>query len=232
MTGCGAAEGAWTRAAGAGPGWAIGCRVDAGTLRDIRKDYALPNPSWTKDLRLLFDQFMKKCEDGSWKRMPSHRQNPTRAIQEFQTLFVDSKFKKEEQMSKAQQFTRSFEEGLGFEYAMFYNKVEKRTVSLFQGGLHLQGVPGFVHGGAIATIIDVTTGTCAISEGVAMTANLNITYKKPIPLLSVVVVNSQLQKIEGRKLFVSCTIQSIDEKTLYTEATALFIKLDPEKPLT
>jgi thioesterase superfamily protein 4 len=45
-------------------------------------------------------------------------------------------------MSKAQQFTRSFEEGLGFEYAMFYNKVEKRTVSLFQGGLHLQGVPG------------------------------------------------------------------------------------------
>nr|BAE24206.1 unnamed protein product [Mus musculus] len=54
----------------------------------IRKDYALPNPSWTKDLRLLFDQFMKKCEDGSWKRMPSHRQNPTRAIQEFQTLFV------------------------------------------------------------------------------------------------------------------------------------------------
>ncbi|XP_029331398.1 acyl-coenzyme A thioesterase THEM4 [Mus caroli] len=153
----------------------------------IPKDYALPNPSWTKDLRLLFDQFMKKCEDGSWKRMPSHRQNPTRAIQEFQTLFVES------------------------------------------GSIPLRR---FVHGGAIATIIDVTTGTCAFSEGIAMTANLNINYKKPIPLLSVVVVNSQLQKIEGRKLFVSCTIQSIDEKTLHTEATALFIKLDPEKPLT
>ncbi|XP_028645611.1 acyl-coenzyme A thioesterase THEM4 isoform X1 [Grammomys surdaster] len=198
----------------------------------IHKDYALPNPSWTKDLRLLFDQFMKKCEDGSWKRLPSYRQNPTQALQEFQTRFVDSKFKKEEQMSKAQQFSRSLEEGLGFEYVMFYNNVEKRMVCLFQGGLHLQGVPGFVHGGAIATIIDITTGMCAIAEGVAMTANLNIDYKKPIPLLSVVVVNSQLQKIEGRKLFISCTIQSIDEKTLYTEATALFIKLDPDKPLT
>ncbi|XP_034356172.1 acyl-coenzyme A thioesterase THEM4 [Arvicanthis niloticus] len=198
----------------------------------IRKDYALPNPSWTKDLRLLFDQFMKKCEDGSWKRLPSYRQTPTQTLQEFQTRFVDSKFKKEEQMSKAQQFSRSLEEGQGFEYVMFYNNVEKRMVCLFQGGLHLQGAPGFVHGGAIATIIDITTGMCAIAEGVAMTANLNINYKKPIPLLSVVVVNSQLQKIEGRKLFISCTIQSIDEKTLYTEATALFIKLDPDKPLT
>lgn len=65
-----------------------------------------------------------------------------------------------------------------------------------------------------------------------MTANLNIDYKKPIPLCSVVVVNSQLHKIEGRKLFVSCTIQSIDEKTLYTEAKALFVKLDPDKRLT
>lgn len=198
----------------------------------VRKDYALPNPSWTKDLRLLFDQFMKKCEDGSWKRLPSYRQNPTQALHEFQTRFVDSKFKKEEQISKAQQFTRSFEEGLGFEYVMFYNNVEKRMVCLFQGGLHLQGVPGFVHGGAIATVIDITTGMCAFAEGVAMTANLNIDYKKPIPLLSVVVANSQLQKIEGRKLFISCAIQSIDEKTLYTEASALFIKLDPDKPLT
>lgn len=198
----------------------------------VRKDYALPNPSWTKDLRLLFDQFMKKCEDGSWKRLPSYRQNPLQALQEFQTRFVDSKFKKEEQMSKAQQFTRSLEEGLGFEYVMFYNKAEKRIVCLFQGGLHLQGVPGFVHGGAIATIIDITAGMCAFSEGIVMTANLNIDYKKPIPLLSVVVVNSQLQKIEGRKLFVSCTVESIDEKTLHTQATALFIKLDPDKPLT
>ncbi|CAO2599072.1 Acyl-coenzyme A thioesterase THEM4 [Lemmus lemmus] len=187
----------------------------------IPKDYGLPNASWSKDLRLLFDQFMKKCEDGSWKRLPSYRQNPTQILKDFQTRFVE-----------AQQFSRSLEEGLGFEYVMFYNKVEKRAVCLFQGGLHLQGMPGFVHGGAIATIIDITTAMCAIAEGVAMTANLNIDYKKPIPLCSVVVVTSQLSKTEGRKLFVSCTVQSVDEKTLYTQATALFIKLDPDKRLT
>lgn len=33
------------------------------------------------------------------------------------------------------------------------------------------------------------------------------------------VVNCQISNTEGRKLFVSCSIQSVDEKTLYTEAT-------------
>lgn len=102
---------------------------------------------------------------------------PAQALQEFQTRFVDSKFKKEEQMSKAQQFTRSFEEGLGCEYVMFYNNVEKRMVCLFQGVLHLQGVHGCVHGGAIPTIIDITTGMCAIAEGVGLSASLNMDYK-------------------------------------------------------
>uniref|UniRef100_A0A250Y9Z9 Acyl-coenzyme A thioesterase THEM4 n=1 Tax=Castor canadensis TaxID=51338 RepID=A0A250Y9Z9_CASCN len=136
-------------------------------------------------------------------------------------------------MSQAQNFTRSFEDGLGFEYVMFCNDIEKMVVCFFQGGPHLQGVPGFIHGGAIATIIDATVGMCANrAGGAAMTANLNINFKRPIPLCSVVVLKSQLDKVEGRKLFVSCNVRSIDEKTLHSEATSLFIKLDPNKRLT
>lgn len=44
-------------------------------------------------------------------------------------------------------------------------------------------------------------------------------FCRPIPLCSVVVVTSQLSKTEGRKLFISCTVQSVDEKTLHTQAT-------------
>ncbi|XP_020035423.1 acyl-coenzyme A thioesterase THEM4 [Castor canadensis] len=199
----------------------------------IHKDFAVPNPSWSKDLRLLFDQFMKKCEDGSWERLPSHRQTPLQKFEDFKTHFLDSKHMKEEQMSQAQNFTRSFEDGLGFEYVMFCNDIEKMVVCFFQGGPHLQGVPGFIHGGAIATIIDATVGMCANrAGGAAMTANLNINFKRPIPLCSVVVLKSQLDKVEGRKLFVSCSVRSIDEKTLHSEATSLFIKLDPNKRLT
>uniref|UniRef100_A0A5F9DIF7 Uncharacterized protein n=1 Tax=Oryctolagus cuniculus TaxID=9986 RepID=A0A5F9DIF7_RABIT len=78
---------------------------------------------------LLYDQFMKKCEDGSWKRLPSYKY----------TKFV------EEQTPKAQIFTRSLEEGLGFEYVMFHNEAEKRVVCVFQGGPHLQGNYGLIY---------------------------------------------------------------------------------------
>ncbi|XP_010587728.1 acyl-coenzyme A thioesterase THEM4 isoform X2 [Loxodonta africana] len=160
------------------------------------KDQALPKPSWSKDLRLLFDKFMKKCEDGSWKRLPSYKTSyTTSTIQDIRAFFSGSIPLKEELMSQARLFTRSFEDGLGFEYVMFYNDDEKRVVCICQGGLYLQGPPG------------------------------------PVPLCSVVVINSQLDKVEGRKFFVSCNVRSVDEQTLHTEGTGLFIKLEPGKSL-
>lgn len=39
----------------------------------IHEDHSLPNLSWSKDLRLLSDQFMKKCEEGSWTCRPLYR---------------------------------------------------------------------------------------------------------------------------------------------------------------
>ncbi|XP_012870466.1 PREDICTED: acyl-coenzyme A thioesterase THEM4 [Dipodomys ordii] len=143
------------------------------------KDHAVPNPSWSKDLRFLFDQFMKKCEDGSWKRLSSYRKLPPEHLKDFQTQFIDPSYSKEEYMLKSQLFTRSFEDGMGFEYVVFCNDVEKKTVCLFQGGPFLQGVPGFLHGGATASIIDVALGKCAArAGGIVMTANLNINYKR------------------------------------------------------
>ena len=44
-------------------------------------------------------------------------------------------------------------------------------------------------------------------------------FCRPVTLCSVVVINSQLDKLEGRKLFLSCNVRSVDEKTLYSEAT-------------
>ncbi|XP_019484499.1 PREDICTED: acyl-coenzyme A thioesterase THEM4 [Hipposideros armiger] len=54
----------------------------------IPKDRSLPNPSWNKELRLLFEQFMKKCEDGSWTHMPSYSSLNTQ-IRDFKTLMHD-----------------------------------------------------------------------------------------------------------------------------------------------
>lgn len=188
-------------------------------------------------MRLLFDQFVKKCEDGSWKLLPVYNYNAIENVHDFIAFIhgcfpTTAKTIDKEQLSQAEIFTENFKDGLGFEYVMFYNDVEKRIVCLFQGGPHLQGIPGFLHGGAVATMIDATVGMSAMkAEGLVMTANLNINFKSPVPLCSVVVINSQVDKIEGRKLFISCDVRSVDENTLYSEATSLFIKLDPEKKL-
>uniref|UniRef100_A0A2K6GUA3 Thioesterase superfamily member 4 n=1 Tax=Propithecus coquereli TaxID=379532 RepID=A0A2K6GUA3_PROCO len=52
----------------------------------VYKDFSIPNPSWNKDIRLLFDQFMKKCEDGSWKCLPSCKYRSSQRIQDFKTF--------------------------------------------------------------------------------------------------------------------------------------------------
>ncbi|XP_055260000.1 acyl-coenzyme A thioesterase THEM4 isoform X3 [Moschus berezovskii] len=155
------------------------------TEKVIHKDWSLPNPSWSKDFKLLFDQFMKKCEDGSWERLPSYKHRSTQKSEDFKTYFLEPKLVKEERVSQVQLFTRGFEDGLGFEYVIFSNNDEKRTVCLFQGGPYLQGIPGFLHGGAMATMIDTALGSCAaIPGGTVMTANLNINFKRDRPLNS------------------------------------------------
>ncbi|NWS65371.1 THEM4 thioesterase, partial [Chunga burmeisteri] len=108
----------------------------------------------------------------------------------------------------------------GFEYAMFFNAAERRVLCLFQPGPYLEGHPGLIHGGAIATIIDATLGTCALAvAGRVMTANLSIDYLAPVPLGAVVLVDGRAERLEGRKVFLSCLIRSADGDTLHAQAT-------------
>ncbi|XP_007068171.2 acyl-coenzyme A thioesterase THEM4 [Chelonia mydas] len=190
------------------------------------KDYALPNSSWSQGMMDLYNRFLEMCKDGTWKRIPSYG-NSVDHIPESLKLVP------EKEQKGTRLFSRNMDtEGLGFEYAMFLNPSEKRMVCLFQPGPYLAGHPGFAHGGSTATIIDSTVGGCAIFvAGRVMTANLSINYRNPIPLGSVVLVDSKVDQVEGRKVFLSCQVKSIDGQTLHAEATALFIQLNSTKSL-
>ncbi|KAL8184727.1 UNVERIFIED_CONTAM: hypothetical protein K2H54_026398 [Gekko kuhli] len=41
--------------------------------RNGLKDYALPNSSWSGDMMDQFNKFTAMSEDGTWRRIPSHR---------------------------------------------------------------------------------------------------------------------------------------------------------------
>uniref|UniRef100_A0AAZ3PTG3 Acyl-coenzyme A thioesterase THEM4 n=1 Tax=Oncorhynchus tshawytscha TaxID=74940 RepID=A0AAZ3PTG3_ONCTS len=192
------------------------------------RDFSLPNSSWGSDMRRLYEHYNSQCEvetdDGEkkwgvWRRLPSYNRSLKYATGGVYLSKIIQ--------SKARLFTRNIRaQGAGFEYVVFVNKQEQKCVCVFQAGHLLEGPPGHVHGGAIATMIDTVTGTHATYlSGPVMTANLNINYRSPISLGSTVLLTCSLDKKEGRKTFVSCQVTNTDSSKLHTEATGLFLSI-------
>jgi len=193
------------------------------------RDFSLPNSSWSSEMMRLYEHYNSQCEvetedgqkqRGPWRRLPSYNRTLKYAAGGVYLSKIIQ--------SKARLFTRNIKTaGAAFEYVMFVNKEEQRSACIFQAGHLLEGPPGHVHGGAIATMIDSVTGTHATYlSGPVMTANLNINYRSPIPLGSTVLLESSLDKKEGRKTFISCKVTSTDGSKLHTEATALFLSVN------
>lgn len=59
--------------------------------RVIYKDHSLPKPRCSKDIRLLFDQFTKKCEDGFWICLSLYDYQVIQRRQDF-TIFIHAYF--------------------------------------------------------------------------------------------------------------------------------------------
>ncbi|XP_011483565.1 acyl-coenzyme A thioesterase THEM4 isoform X1 [Oryzias latipes] len=192
------------------------------------RDFSLPNSSWGEEMMRLYEFYNgqsdvetegEENQGREWKRLPSYNRSLKYATGGVYLSKIIQ--------SKARLFTRNIREpGAAFEYVLFINKEKERCVCVFQAGHLLEGPPGHVHGGAIATMIDTVTGThaSAISAPV-MTANLNIDYRSPIPLGSTVLIESTLEKTEGRKLYISCKVTSTDGSKRHTDATALFVSI-------
>lgn len=191
------------------------------------RDLSLPNASWGPDMMRLYEHYNSQCEvetegekqPGPWRRLPSYNR--------FLKYATGGVYLSKIIQSKARLFTRNIKQpGVAFEYVVFVNKEEQKCVCVFQAGHLLEGPPGHVHGGAIATIIDSVTGTHATYlSGLILTANLNINYRSPIALGSTVLIESSLDKKEDRKTFISCKVTSADGSRLHTEATALFLSV-------
>ncbi|XP_041844393.1 acyl-coenzyme A thioesterase THEM4 [Melanotaenia boesemani] len=193
------------------------------------RDFSLPNSSWGEEMMRLYEYYNSQCKaeaeggegkGNQWRRIPSYNRSLKYATGGVYLSKIIQ--------AKARLFTRNIREaGAAFEYVLFINKDEQKCVCIFQAGHLLEGPPGHVHGGAIATMIDTVTGThSSLLCAPVMTANLNINYRSPIPLGSTVLIESFLDKREGRKLFMSCKVTSTDGSKVHTEATALFVSIN------
>jgi acyl-coenzyme A thioesterase PaaI-like protein len=83
------------------------------------------------------------------------------------------------------------------------------------------GGAGRVHGGVIAGLFDAVIATRGAIEGAPMTVNLAVNYRRPTPLNQVLRLEAAVDRVEGRKYYV--TARLLARGVVSAEATGLLL---------
>ncbi len=88
---------------------------------------------------------------------------------------------------------------------MLGDKVEGRGTF----GVAYEGPPGHVHGGFLAAAFDEVLGMAqSLTGNPGMTGTLTIRYRRPTPLLTELVFEAYVDRVEGRKIFTHGTLSA------------------------
>jgi acyl-coenzyme A thioesterase PaaI-like protein len=93
------------------------------------------------------------------------------------------------------------------------------------------GRNGAVHGGAVAQMWDSVLGFAAfrLTRSVGQrTAYLHVNYRNIAPIQKDLRVEAEVERTEGRKIFVAGRL--LDGEAVLSDAEALFVKLNPGQP--
>lgn len=107
----------------------------------------------------------------------------------------------------------------------YFQKIDKSLVGKAWFGPLAKGPPGYAHGGSQAALLDDAMGAAAWMIQLPVVAvNINIDFKKMLPLNTEVLVEARVEKQDGRKVYVQSRIydQSGDE---FATGKGLFLKL-------
>jgi acyl-coenzyme A thioesterase PaaI-like protein len=88
-----------------------------------------------------------------------------------------------------------------------------------------------VHGGSIGMLFDTVLGlTSSVLTGSTRqrTAYLHVNYRQIVPIEKRLQIDAVVDRVEGRKIFVSARL--CDGDILLSDAEALFVLLKPGQP--
>ena len=104
----------------------------------------------------------------------------------------------------------------------------KRIRGRFVLGANYAGGAGFAHGGIIAVVLDEAMGKISkLTEEKAVTAELNVLFRKPVPVDKEIVVEGWQEEEKGRNRFRVGEIRD-SEGNLLARGTARFVAIDTE----
>ena len=90
------------------------------------------------------------------------------------------------------------------------------------------GHPGLVHGGYVAAVLDHVLGVAASSSGFAsMTGTLTTRFRRPTPLNVRLTCVGEVDRVEGRKVFCSATLDA--EGTRVAEAHGVYLRVEADR---
>jgi uncharacterized protein (TIGR00369 family) len=86
-----------------------------------------------------------------------------------------------------------------------------------------QGPPGHAHGGASAAILDEVMGLVVWAAGhKVLAANININYRKPLPLHQPLLAEARITEVSGRKIISQGKIL-LPDATVAVEGSGVYV---------
>ncbi len=112
----------------------------------------------------------------------------------------------------------------------FYTAEDGRVHTEFTPRQEHQGYPGVMHGGLITSLLDETIGRTAIADDWwCMTAELEIRFKKPVPIGQPLHVIGEITQKKGRLLKARGEIRLACDDQLLVEAHGTFLKIPDDQ---
>ena len=114
-------------------------------------------------------------------------------------------------------------------HLVFHEDDQGRVIARFTPGEAHQGYPGVLHGGITCALLDETIGRTLVSRDLwAMTADLRVRFRKPIPLNETLTVYGELGRLRSRTMEGRGRIE-LEDGSVAATAEAKYIILSEEK---
>lgn len=110
---------------------------------------------------------------------------------------------------------------------VFADDTSGSIVAFYHLGRRLAGHAGIVHGGMLAVLLDECMGRACfprLEAKIAVTAKMEIAYKSPMKVDSVISVRARTTDVQGRKACVEADVEDATEGRTIATAFALFIQ--------
>jgi uncharacterized protein (TIGR00369 family) len=113
--------------------------------------------------------------------------------------------------------------------AFFYEDDDGRVMVQFTSREEHQGYPGFVHGGIISALMDEVIGRVVTSLDIwAVTAKLELKFRKPVPLGEELTVIGEMVCLRSRTFEAKGELRLADG-TVAVEGHGVYVRLPEEE---